>query len=98
MTVHFMNLCSLRSLVLLLLLADAARAQEPPLRLVKTIPLPSVNGRIDHLSITPDGRRLFVAALGNDSVEVLELNEGKRIESIRGLDEPQGVAYLPDLK
>jgi YVTN family beta-propeller protein len=43
----------------------------------------------------PAGKRLFVAALGNGTLEVLDLGAGKRISSIPGLKEPQGVAYLP---
>jgi DNA-binding beta-propeller fold protein YncE len=38
---------------------------------------------------------MFVAALGNNSVEVLDLSAGKGIRSIRGIDEPQGIAYIP---
>ncbi|HEV2234614.1 MAG TPA: hypothetical protein VGV68_14575, partial [Terriglobia bacterium] len=38
------------------------------LRLVKTIPLPNVAGRVDHLSFDLKSRRLFVAALGNNTV------------------------------
>src|SRR5216117_958293 len=50
---------------------------EPPavgegsLRLVQTIPLPGVAGRIDHLAVDLAGKRLFVAALGNNTVEVV---------------------------
>src|SRR5690349_4288184 len=73
----------------------SSRAGEP-LRLVKTIPLEHVSGRIDHMSITPDGRRLFVAALGNNSVEVVDTEAGTRVASIGDVKEPQGVCYLPD--
>jgi len=41
------------------------------------------------------GQRLFVAALGNNSLEVIDLRTGKRIRSISELREPQGVAYVP---
>jgi YVTN family beta-propeller protein len=43
----------------------------------------------------PRGKRLFVAALGNDTLEVIDVAADKRITSIGGLNEPQGVAYLP---
>jgi YVTN family beta-propeller protein len=66
-----------------------------PLRLEKTIPLEDVQGRIDHLSIDVKGRRLFVAALGNNTLEVIDLNQNKRIRTIPGLAEPQGVLYVP---
>ncbi len=64
------------------------------LRLVQTIPLPNVSGRIDHLSIDLKSQRLFVAALGNNTVEVLDLKAGKDIHSISGLSEPQGVLFV----
>jgi DNA-binding beta-propeller fold protein YncE len=70
----------------------------PPLRPVQIIPLPGVEKRIDHLAVDVRGQRLFVAALGNGSLEVIDLALGKRVRSVPGLKEPQGVAYLPDLK
>jgi DNA-binding beta-propeller fold protein YncE len=68
------------------------------LRLVQIIALPDVRGRIDHLDIDLDGRRLFVAALGNNSVEVVDLRAGRRSSRLEGLREPQGVAYVPETK
>jgi hypothetical protein len=66
-----------------------------PLVLVRTITLPDVRGRIDHLEIDLDGGRLFVAALGNDTVEVIDLHAWRRSARIGPLLEPQGVAYAP---
>ncbi len=77
----------------------AAQAQDTvPLRVVQTIPLPNIKGRIDHLAVDLKGRRLFIAALGNNTVEVLDLDAGKRIHTISGLHEPQGVLFLPESK
>lgn len=67
------------------------------LRAVGTIELPRVEGRIDHLAVDVDGQRLFVAALGNNSLEVADLT-GMKVKSVAGLDEPQGVRYLPALR
>ena len=69
----------------------------PSFRLEQTFALPEVRGRIDHFAIDLAGQRLFVCALGNNSLEVLDLREGKRIHTIPGLGSPQGVAYLPAL-
>jgi DNA-binding beta-propeller fold protein YncE len=78
-------------------LALNAHAGEPtPLRLVQTIPLPNVEGRIDHMAVDLKGQRLFIAALGNNSVEVLDLRAGKHLQSIAELHEPQGVAFIPE--
>jgi DNA-binding beta-propeller fold protein YncE len=67
-----------------------------PLKLVQTIPLPGVKGRMDHLGVDLKGKRLFAAALDNNTLEVIDLKEGKRIFSIPGQSKPQGVFYSPD--
>lgn len=67
-----------------------------PLRVIGSIPLPGVQGRIDHMALDARGRRLFVAALGNNTLEVIDLVKNERVRSIRGLREPQGVRYLPE--
>jgi len=82
----------------LLLSCSAASAQSAlPLRLEKTILMPAVQGRIDHMSIDTKNERLFVAALGNNTLEVIDLKAGKLANSIPGLNEPQGVLYVPAL-
>src|SRR5216683_7802070 len=84
-------------LTILLAWAPLARAQgNAPLKLEQTIPLPDVQGRIDHLSLDVAGQRLFVSALGNDTVEVVDLKAGKRAHTISGLKEPQGALYVAD--
>lgn len=72
-------------------------AAKPPLELTATIALPGVKGRIDHMALDAKRGRLFVAALGNGSVEVVSIEKGERVKSIGGLEEPQGVAFLADL-
>jgi DNA-binding beta-propeller fold protein YncE len=67
-----------------------------PLKLKQTIPLRGVEGRIDHFTYDPAGERLFVCALGNNTVEVLDLRKGERIHSITGLGSPQGILYTSD--
>ena len=67
------------------------------LQLEDKIPLGAVSGRIDHMAIDLERRRLFVAELGNDSVGVVDLNTQNVIHRISGLKEPQGVAYVNDL-
>src|SRR3954452_507662 len=69
-----------------------------PLRLVQTIPMPGVEGRIDHLAVDLATHRLFVCALGNDTVEVIDLEKGQRIQSLPGFKEPQGIVFVPKTK
>ncbi len=71
------------------------RAASPaPLKLVQTIPMPSVKGRIDHLGIDIKRGRLFIAGLGNNTVEVVNFRAGKWVESIPGYETPQGIWYV----
>ena len=53
--------------------AATSNAQSAPLKLKQTIQLPGVEGRIDHFASDPSGQRLFVCALGNNSLEVIDL-------------------------
>ncbi len=54
-----------------------------------------IPGRIDHLAYDTATHRLFVAALANNSLEVIDLDQGRRIRSIGGLPKPQGIAVVP---
>lgn len=67
-----------------------------PLRLFRTIPMPNVEGRIDHMAADLEHRRLFVAALGNNTLEVLDLQAARVVQTVTELREPQGVAYVPE--
>jgi DNA-binding beta-propeller fold protein YncE len=78
------------------MLAGIVCGQEPqPLSLKNRIPLPNVNGRIDHFSADLKGHRIFVSALGNHTVEVLDVQSAKHFGTIAELAEPQGVYYDP---
>jgi hypothetical protein len=76
----------MRVFMILFAFAAVAWGQAPQLlRLEKTIDLPEVQGRIDHLSVDVKGQRQFVSALGNNTVEVIDIKVGKRIKTIGGL-------------
>jgi DNA-binding beta-propeller fold protein YncE len=66
-----------------------------PLELEATIALPNVKGRIDHLAVDLARERLFIAELGNGSVDAIDLRSRQTIQRITGLEEPQGIAYAP---
>src|SRR2546429_8714028 len=88
----------MRLAMLLFLSATLGKTQaNEPLKLEKTIQLPDVQGRIDHMALDVKGQRLFVAALGNNTVEVIDLAAGKRAHSVTGLQKPQGVLFLLEL-
>jgi hypothetical protein len=65
------------------------------LKLEKEIALPGVKGRIDHIDIDVSNQVAYVAALGNNTVEIVDLEKGAVVHTINGLSEPQGVAYIP---
>jgi DNA-binding beta-propeller fold protein YncE len=92
------SLARFSTVVALVLATGIARAEVPAaLRQAQVIPLPGVERRIDHMAVDPVGKRLFVSALGNGTLEVIDLKAGKRVRSVPGLEEPQGVAFFPGL-
>ena len=93
-----MKKCFAFGLALLASLGSQAHSQDhSPLRLVQTIPMPNVKGRIDHMDVDVKGKRLFVAGLENGSMEVVDLQAGKWLKSIPGFKKTQGIAYMPSL-
>jgi len=50
------------------------------------------------MAIDPDNQRLFIAALGNDTVEIVDLATGRRSARLTAVQEPQGLAYSTSLK
>ena len=68
-----------------------------PLQLEEQIPVPGVAGRLDHFTADAKRRRLFVSALGNNTLEVIDVFAGRVIHSIKGLAQPQGPLYVPDV-
>src|SRR5690348_9655642 len=83
-------------LVALGTIAPGARSAAPdqPLVLETTIKLPGVTGRIDHMAVDLPRKRLFVAELGNNTVDIVDLANGRVLHRIAGLAEPQGTAYV----
>lgn len=75
-------------------------AQEPkpePLKLIQTITIAGVEGRMDHMSADGGGQRLFASGLANGTVEVIDLAAGKRIRTLGGVKEPEGIVYVPEM-
>ena len=84
------------SLLLFVALAPATGAQDKlPLKLVATTPLPNMAGDFDHFAVDLKGKRLFLAAEDNKTVEVFDL-DGKRIHSITGFGQPHAAVVLSD--
>jgi len=74
---------------------SAGTAEVRPLVLTEAIPLEGIKGRFDHFGTS--GRKLFISALGNNTVEVIDVS-GRTLEhTITGVPNPQGVVYAPEV-
>lgn len=75
----------------------AGAEKSRPLVLTEAISIPGVQGRFDHFGF--DGKnQVFVSALGNNTVEVIDVSARVRSHTITGIPTPQGVVYAPDQK
>jgi DNA-binding beta-propeller fold protein YncE len=94
-TQNWIALClAIPLLALLFVLSNPAIGEDSPVLSLKSrVALPGVKGRIDHFSVDVQGQRLFVSAVGNHTLEVLDLQSGTRVHTITDLAEPQGVFY-----
>jgi hypothetical protein len=89
------KLLAMCCLVLSAASAVETRAQEAqPLMLVRTIPLPGVTGRLDHMGVDLEKKRLFVAAVANNTLEVVDLTGGKGLNSLTGFKDTQDALFL----
>ena len=77
--------------------AQGAAREILPLQLEEQIPVPGVAGRLDHFTADPKRKRLFVSALGSNTVEVIDVFAGRVVHSIKGLAQPQGPLYVPGI-
>ena len=75
-------------------IAPAYAEDQLGLRLVQTIPVPGVMGRLDHMAVDLEKQRLFLAAVANGTLEVLDLGAGKVINSLTGFKDTQDALFL----
>lgn len=75
--------------------AVQALAQEKQaVRLVQTIPLPGVKGRLDHIGVDLEKKRLFVATVDNNTLEIVDLSAGRVIKSLTGFKDTQDALFV----
>jgi len=86
----------MKSLLFFLCLCPAVAAAQALPQLISDIAMPGVKGRIDHFGVDAKRHRLFVAALGNDTVEVVDTDARKRARSLDGFGEPQGILHVQE--
>ena len=74
-------------------IAQAQEREAPPVREVQGIPLPGVQGRLDHFTIDAKRKRVIFSGLGNNTVQVVDVFAGGR--STRSKDSLSRKARLP---
>jgi hypothetical protein len=70
--------------------SQAPAREGPTLILAAKVPLAGVSGRIDHFTFDPKRRLTIFSGLGNNTIEIVNNFQGKRVKTIAGLNEPQG--------
>ena len=80
------------------LCAAPAFSQDPaPLQLLRTYPLPAdIKGAFDHVVVDVKGNRIFLTPEYYHEVLVLDLQTGKLIQEIKGIDKPHAILYRAD--
>jgi DNA-binding beta-propeller fold protein YncE len=72
-------------------------ADVPSLDVVKTIKLTGPAGkRLEHMALDAKRDRLFVANAANNSLDLIDLKQGKVLKSVPGQEGIQGVVYLAE--
>jgi DNA-binding beta-propeller fold protein YncE len=57
----------------------------------RKIKLNGILGRIDHLALSANGKKIYIAGLGNNTLEVIDLETGRKDTSLAELEQPQAV-------
>jgi len=96
--VHVVTRCVAAASVIHGLTSVAHGDDKMPLELTHVIPLAGVEGRLDHFACDVAAGRLFVAALENNSLEVVDVKRCDRVGSILGLHKPAGVLFVRGLQ
>src|SRR5258707_123056 len=80
-------------------LGTTVQSQETaPLKLVQTITLPpDAKGPFDHFEVDVKGNRLFATPESYKGVLVFDLQTGKPVHTISGIEKPHAVLYRADL-
>lgn len=92
------SLAALSTMPVPSLAQELVNDESAPLILTRIIPMPDTVGRFDHMSVDNERGLIFATVFGNDTVEVLQVQRGKRIRTLTGeFDRPQAALYMPDL-
>jgi DNA-binding beta-propeller fold protein YncE len=84
----------MKTFAAIFIIAAVSAAGAESLALKATVPLPTVKGRFDHFAEDTNTHRVFAAALGNNTVEIIDRQSAKRLHTITGQHKPCGIAFL----
>ena len=85
-------------LILALLTIGVANAADAPVTLAQTFKLPAdVKGRFDHFGVDLKHHRLFATPEDYKALLVLDIRDGKLLQTVHGIEKPHAVAYREDL-
>jgi DNA-binding beta-propeller fold protein YncE len=88
---------SLFSAAILLLPIHLPRTHGPEvLKQLNGVVVPDILGPLQHMAADVKGQRLFLAATGNNTIEVFDAQTLQHLNSIAGLEQPQDLVYVPE--
>jgi DNA-binding beta-propeller fold protein YncE len=92
------KLCSVLIAIFIAFGVGAQSQETGPLKLIQTIKLPpDVKGHFDHFEVDLKGKRLFATPEAYKAVLVFDIETGKMIRTIGGIEKPHAVLYREDL-
>jgi DNA-binding beta-propeller fold protein YncE len=87
----------LRIAIVAILASPAFAQSQPPLKFLQDIPIPGiVNGDFDHFVIDLANNHLFLTGEKQNAVFVMDTQTNKLIHTIKNVDEPHSMLFLPD--
>jgi len=66
------------------------------LKLAKDVTIGDIEGTVQHMAADVKGNRIFLAATGNNTIEIFDPQTLQHLGSILGLSQPQDLVFLPE--
>src|SRR5262245_30482047 len=86
------------AVIVLSSLCSSGHAAPPvePLKLIQSTTIPNLRGRFDHLALDTKRNRAYVAAMADNQIVAVDLDQGRVRKVIPSISQPQGMMYLAD--
>lgn len=66
------------------------------LKELKDVTVPNIEGSVQHMAADVKGNRIFLAATGNNTIEIFDSQTLEHLNTITGLSQPQDLVFLPE--